>query len=620
MKKVKVTFLPEEVTVAVDAGSSVLAAAGHAGILIQAPCGGVATCGRCVVRIESGIWEPNDAEKRLLSAEELRRGLRLACQARLNQDTVISIPETSRIAKYQILVQGVESQVEVEPVVRKVFLRLPRPSLQDLRSDLARVVAGLGGPPVRFAADPAMLADAARRIRAADFRVTAVLSGSEIIEIEAGDTSSSCYGVAADIGTTTIVVYLLRLDTGEQVGLAAGPNPQARHGDDVISRIQFARADPDGLSTLQSLVRDGVNRLIEQARRAARVERNDIWEFVAVGNNCMAHLFLGVPPDGLATAPYLPAFTSPQETQASALGLSMNPRGRVYFLPGIAGFVGADTVGVILSTGLDSDGRLRAAVDIGTNGEVVVARRGALLAASGAAGPAFEGGRISSGMPAAPGAVDSVRIDGGVKVTTIADAPPRGICGSGLVDALAELRRLGVVNPAGRMLDRASLRGLDPRLAARLRNENTETSFELVGLDEGAADQPVRLTAQDVRQLQLAKAAIAAALSLLLARFGATSRDVDELLLAGAFGNYIRPESAVAIGLFPSIPLERIRPVGNAAGAGAKAALLSRSMRQKAEALASAVEYVELADQREFYERFAESMTLAPAEEPRAGP
>jgi uncharacterized 2Fe-2S/4Fe-4S cluster protein (DUF4445 family) len=614
MDQVKVTFLPDEVEVEVEPGTSVLGAAGQAGILIQAPCGGVATCGRCVVRVEEGAWEPNDAEKRLLPADELREGFRLACQARLSQDVVVFIPETSRIAKYQILVQGVASQVEVEPVVRKVFLRLPRPSLQDLRSDLARVIAGLGGPPIKFASDPKMLADAARRIRASDFQVTAVLSGSEIIEIESGDTSSACYGVAADIGTTTLVVYLVRLDTGEQVGLAAGPNPQARHGDDVISRIQFAHTDPDGLGTLQALVRDALNRLIEQARRGAGVERNDIWEFVAVGNSCMAHLFLGVSPDGLGMAPYLPAFSSAQRAQAAWLGLSINPRGRVYYLPGIAGFVGADTVGVILSTEIYKDGRLRAAVDIGTNGEVVVARQGALVAASGAAGPAFEGGRISSGMPAAPGAIDSVRINGGVKFTTIADAPARGICGSGLVDALAELRRIGVVTPNGRLLDRAAVLGLDESLAARLLSEDGEASFELVGKADGA-EEPVRLTAQDVRQLQLAKAAIAAALSVLLARFDAGPADVEELLLAGAFGNYIRPESGLAIGLFPSIPRERIRPVGNAAGAGAKMALLSAPLREKAEALAGSVEYVELADQPEFYERFADNMTLAPAAE-----
>jgi len=612
MPTIRVTFLPDGQTIEVEEGTSVLAAAAHIGLAIASPCGGNATCGRCQVRIEQGIWEPNQAEQRLLTPEELAQDFRLACQGRCSGDMVVFVPEFSRTAIHQIAVEGIGAEIEVDPAVRKIFLRLPAPSVQDLRSDFSRLLAGIGSPDLSLDSDPGFLREAATAIRRANFRVTAVVADSKVIAVEEGDTSADCYGAAVDIGSSTIVLYLIRLSTGERVAVAATPNPQSRHGEDVIARVQFARSQPDGTARLQGLVRDALNRLIGQACKQAQVLPAHIWEMVFVGNSCMTHLLLGIPPEGLGMAPYVPSFSCAQYVPASALGLRINPRARAYVLSGIAGFVGADTVGVILATRLWQDDGLRVAVDIGTNGEVVVASGGRLLAASGAAGPAFEGARISSGMPAVAGAIDTVRIEDDIIVTTIAGAPPRGICGSGLVDAAAELLRMGVVQPDGR-LGPAEPGALPAWLCARVHGKGAGASVELVSAKQSGG-KPVKLTARDFRELQLAKGAIAAAISLLLEKTGASYDDVSELLLAGAFGNYIRPASALAIGLLPPVPLERIRPVGNAAGSGAQVALLSRPLRRQAEEIARAVEYVELCDEPGFYDRFAELMALAPSQ------
>jgi uncharacterized 2Fe-2S/4Fe-4S cluster protein (DUF4445 family) len=616
MPKSKVTFLPDEQTAEVERGASILAAAGQLGLAIASPCGGNATCGRCQVRVEQGIWEPNEAEKRLLTSEELAQGFRLACQGHPVGEVVVVVPEFSRTAIHQIAVEGIGTQVEVEPAVRKVFLRLPPPSVRDLRSDLSRLLAGIGSPDLALDSNPEFLREAAAAIRRANFRVTAVVADSKVIAVEEGDTSAKCYGIAADIGTSTIVAYLMRLDTGERVAVAATPNPQSRHGEDVISRVQFTQTHPDGTARLQAQGRDALNRLIGQVCKQAGALPRDIWEFVFVGNSCMTHLLMGVAPQGLGMAPYVPAFSCAQHIPASSLGLIANPRARAYVLPGIAGFVGADTVGVILATRLWEGEGLRVAVDIGTNGEVVVGDGARLLAASGAAGPAFEGARISCGMPAVAGAIDTLKIADGFVLTTIAGARARGICGSGLVDAAAELLRAGVVQPDGR-LGAAEGAALPEWLSARVRGKGAGASVELVTAQESGS-RAIRLTAKDFRELQLAKAAIAAAISLLLDKIQASYHDVEELLLAGAFGNYIRPASALAIGLLPPVASERIRPVGNAAGAGAQIALLSLPLRRQAEHIAKSVEYVELCDEPGFYERFAEYMALAPSQ-PVAG-
>jgi uncharacterized 2Fe-2S/4Fe-4S cluster protein (DUF4445 family) len=556
---------------------------------------------------------------RHFNEEQLKKGCRLACQARPETDTVVEIPPGSRMTREKITVEGVEREVEVEPSLQKVFLRLPAPSLSDQRADLPRLLGALEGE-VSLPSDLSLLQALPDILRKKNFNVTAVLSGGELIEVEPGDTSGHLYGMAFDIGTTTIVGYLTRLHGGVEIAVGASMNPQVQFGDDVISRISYVSAEEDGLSRLQQKAIGAINEIIRESCHKTGIERERIYEMTAVGNTCMTHFLLGLNPASLATMPYVPVNTAPRTVAARELGIEINPRGRLHILPNIAGFVGADTVGVILAAGLEESRGLRVAVDIGTNGEVVVAKNGRLLTCSTAAGPAFEGARISQGMRAASGAIDRVDLVKGtsagevrLKIHTIGEEPAKGICGSGLVDAVAALRELGIVTPSGQMLEADSAPSSAAPFLSRIKQEKGLLRFVLVEGEETAAGEPVCITSRDVRELQLAKGAICAGILILLKEIGAAAEEVEEFLLAGAFGSYIRRESALAIGMLPAIPVERIRPIGNAAGAGAKLALVSRKMRRLAEEVARRVEYVELSERTDFYEQFTEAMKLAPA-------
>ncbi|MDH4179765.1 MAG: ASKHA domain-containing protein, partial [Armatimonadota bacterium] len=355
-----------------------------------------------------------------------------------------------------------------------------------------------------------------------------------------------------------------------------------------------------------------INDLVARASHEAGVSPQAIYEIAIVGNTCMSHLLLGVSPAGLGTVPFVPSFRSSQTVRAASLGIDVNPEGSIYVAPNIGSFVGADTVGVILAGELDRGDGLRIAVDIGTNGEIVVAKGGELYACSTAAGPAFEGAKISCGMRASVGAIDAVRIDDEVDCHVIGDVRPRGLCGSGLVDAIAELVRVGAVAETGRMLTREEASALPEKVRERLVENEDGMEFVLARAGEAYADEPLTLTARDVRETQLAKAAIYGGMELMLHQVGASPGDVAQLLLAGAFGNYIRRESALAIGLIPSVAAERIVSIGNAAGVGARLMLCSLSERRRAQEIARSTQHVELSEREGFYDRFADAMMLRP--------
>jgi uncharacterized 2Fe-2S/4Fe-4S cluster protein (DUF4445 family) len=615
MADIKLTFKPEEREVRVPARqATIVQAAAEAGIIIQTPCGGLQRCGKCAVRFLAGAPAPTPAERKLLSREALRQGMRLSCVSRPAADGVIEVPAAARVVRPRILVEGVGRELALVPNVRKVYLELPPPSLEDQRSDLSRLITALGGLSTN-SLSLALLRELPGVLRGADFRATSVLIGDHLVGVEPGDTANRSYGLAFDVGTTTVVGYLLDLNSGGRLGVASGVNPQARHGDDVISRVQFATTRPEGLATLQARIVECLNQLTARVCQQAGISPESVYEMTAVGNTCMMHLLLGLSVAGLAGSPFVPVVAAGQELEAAQLGLRLHPRARLRVLPNIAGFVGADTVGVILATELESSKGLRIAVDIGTNGEVVVAQEGRLLACSTAAGPAFEGARIQQGMPAAAGAIDRIEVEGDeLLIHTLEEAPARGLCGSGVIDAVAALLRLGLITESGRLLDPESEEAarLPEKVRSRLRRNGNGSEFVLVEAAQGAEGVPVCLTARDVREVQLGKSAICAGIGYLLAEVGARPSEVEELLLAGAFGSYIRRESAVAIGLLPELPLERIRSVGNAAGSGAQLALLSVPLREKAERIAREAGYVEISDRREWYDLFAELMRFRP--------
>ncbi|MCX5683512.1 MAG: ASKHA domain-containing protein [Planctomycetota bacterium] len=611
----RVIFEPDGRTLSVPHGQTLLAAAQQAGVHINAPCGGTGTCSGCRVIIPHHPPPPSEACLRELTREELGRNLRLACQIRVEGDLRVVIPEETRLGDQKILIDGVGRSVPLAPNVRKLEVHLPPPAVEDQRSDADRLLDGLAdGGLSGLAIDLKVTRELPERLRELEFNAAAVVIGRDVVWLDKPSTAEACYGVALDIGTTTLVGYLVDLVTGRQVAVAGRANPQAAYGDDVIARIEFCGREKDGARTLQGLVVGALNEIVAEVCRKAGIKSTAVYEATVVGNTTMNHLFLKLPTGPIARAPFVAASASAHEVDAKDLGLKIHPRGRVYTAPLIAGFVGADTVGVILATGMHESDRLRLAIDIGTNGEIVLGTRERLLACSTAAGPAFEGARIRYGMRAATGAIDRVDLDGGRLVLhTIDDAPAVGLCGTGLIDAVAALVAAGVVNSTGLM--QAAGGSVRPALARRITGTGGDTGFVLATKGETQSGHPILLTQRDVREVQLAKGAMAAGIETLLAEFGAGAEDVEEVLLAGAFGNFIRPDKARAIGLIPPLPLERVKFVGNAAGAGARMLLLSRDLRRVADDVARGVEHVELSRRPDFQARFAEAMFF-----PAAGP
>ncbi len=607
-----VVFEPDGRAVRTEGGRTVLEVAREAGLALNAPCGGTGTCGGCRVVIPDDPPPASESCRRILSGEERGRNLRLACQVRVRGDLRVVIPPETRLHDQKVLTEGAERSVVLDPAARKVTVRLPEPGIADPRSDETRLLDALaeaGETDLRV--DLKVLRELPTLARRADWQLAVVIVGDSVVHVARPARAAACYGLAVDVGTTTLAGYLVDLGTGRTVAVAGRTNPQTAYGDDVVARIEFAGRKRGGLKTLQGLVADAVNEMVAEVCRKAQIRPNVIYEVAAVGNTTMNHLLLKLPVEAIGRAPFVAASTAGREVPAREAGLKIHRRGRLYTAPLIGSFVGADTVAVILATGMHERPGLRLAIDVGTNGEIVLGTPERLLACSTAAGPAFEGARIRYGMRAAAGAIDRVDVaKGDLRVHTIEDAPPVGLCGTGLIDAVAALLETGVVTPTGQML-RAEDLSDRPALAARAVGADGDAGVVLATAEESGVEHPILLTQRDVREVQLAKGAIAAGIASLLEEFGAGPEEIDEVLLAGAFGNLIRPEHARAIGLIPDVSLDRVRFVGNAAGAGARMLLVSRALRQTSEDVARGVEHVELSQRPGFHERFAEAMLFA---------
>ncbi|MBC7287530.1 MAG: DUF4445 domain-containing protein [Armatimonadetes bacterium] len=583
-------------------------AAGRAAVFISQPCGGRGSCGKCVVRcVEGNFSEPTAAEVRALGSERLAEGYRLACQARILGAATVEVPDTSRTLERKEISLILSRRFEFQPNVFECVVQVEPASITSQRADLDRLRAALTR---RFALPPSLTAlrSVPRAVRDAggSVRVTAV--NGRIVSVSPTGHPSGAFGAAVDLGTTTVVGYLFDLTTGDYLASATSYNPQARHGADVISRINYAMTSPDGLAELHREAIEVVNRVIAEAATTARLSLREIYEVTVVGNTCMHHLFLGVDPRYLGTSPYVPVLSEATEAEARDLGLDIHPSGNVFVLPVVAGFVGADTVAVILATELMQRPYPALAIDIGTNGEIALWTGKELLVASCAAGPAFEGAQIRDGVRAMPGAIEKVeRGDDDIRLHTIGNLPAIGICGSGLFDAVAVLLDLGAIDASGRLAD--AVDGLPKGVAARIKPMGNERCVVLARAEETAGQRAVVLTQTDIRQVQLAKGAVRAAVELLLEHAGMTPDDLGEVLLAGAFGNYVNPLSILRMGLLPpKLDASRVHGVGNAAGAGAALALLSLGERQKAQEIARQAQHVELFTSPRFQDVFAEAM------------
>ena len=490
--------------------------------------------------------QPNENDKAALSPEEIAKGVRLACHTEINRDMTIEVPASSRFLGQRILAEGISRDCPLEPCV--------------------------------------------------------VLDSSDKIGL--------LHGAAFDIGTTTIVGALLDLSNGKQVAVSSRANPQIPLGDDVIARISHAGRD-GGLKLLRKLVLDCVNEMIAEMCKHAGIQPTSVYEVTFVGNTTMNHILLGINPSQLAQAPYHAVLLESRRVSAQEMGINIRPSGHVYTMANIAGFVGGDTVGMILAAAMHEYDGIQLALDIGTNGEIVLGGKNRLIACSTAAGPAFEGARIKHGMRASSGAIEKVFFDGDVHIHVIGNKKPRGLCGSGVLDTLAALIDAGIVDETGRLLPPDELPASVPdKLKRRVVELDGQRAFVLTGADESGREGPVIFTQRDIREVQLGKAAIYAGTKIMLREYGVPVDGVHRILLAGAFGNYVRARSVIRIGLLPQVPESRVEFIGNAAGTGARMVLAGRTCRATSEQIARQTEYVELAGRPDFQMEFAEAMAF----------
>ena len=602
MRKLQVTYLPSGKTAHVPEGTTLFNAAHWAGLPIESTCGGRGTCGKCKVRVVEGIHEPTPADHRKLPGQELDSGWRLSCQLAVSVDAVCEVPNLQVTPKAATM--GVGRFVLLEPNVQKVLVAVEPPSLEDARSHIRRLLDALDAEGLEPTFGPAVLPRLALAMRDEPTEVTATIVGEHLVDVEAGDTSGTMFGVSLDIGTTTVVATLVDLTTGAAAAVESTINRQAPFGADVIARMGHAMTGPQAIDDLRAAALDTVNGLLESVCATGGVALEDVYEVVVVGNATMLHLFLGVDPRSIALSPFVATFLEPQDLRASELGVEIHPDGRVALFPSIGAYVGADIVGDVVATGLAREEAVRLLVDIGTNGEIVCGSSERAVATAAPAGPAFEGGQILHGMRATEGAIEGVVLDeDGVRLQVIGgDVAPRGICGSGLIDAVAQLRLAGLLRDNGILLSRDEATLAGHPLAGRLVDRDGIRAFELA---EG-----VLLTQLDVRELQSAKGAIATGIEVAMDALGVGAEDLDEVMLAGSFGTYIDPESARVLGLVPPVPVERIRAVGNAASEGAKMALMSFREREVAFELPAFVEYLELSGAPDFNDRFIRNLAF----------
>jgi len=614
-REAAVTFQPAGRTVRAGEAARIVEAAALAGLALDMPCGGEGTCGKCRVIVREGAGEPGPVERRTFTPEELQQGFRLACQSLVAGPMVVEIPPGSLLVsglKILTRTQG-PAAFAPDPAVWKRYVELPRPDRTSDAADLARLQHALGP----LEADLDVLRELPRLVREADFRGTAVVADGALVDFEPGDTQSAGYAVAVDVGTTTLVAMLVDLGTGEEAAITSRLNPQTAFGEDVLSRILYTQQNPQGLGELHGAVSGAIDEMIGLVAEQAGIDRRQIYEVTCSGNTTMQQLLCRIDPRHLGEVPFVPATSGRVLVPAARLGLGIHPRGRAYVMPSIGGFVGGDTVSGILATGLADASGPTLLVDIGTNGEIVLAAGGKLSAASTAAGPAFEGARIMHGMRASVGAIEKVAVDGRLRIHVIGGALPVGLCGSALIDVAAEMLRHGLLTPDGRLRPPDDLpQDCLADLRSRVVLYKDKAAFVLVPGDQSGTGSPVLLTQQDFRELQLASGAIRAGIVILLGRAGLSPDDLEAVLVAGGFGNFIRRGNAQRIGLLPGrIPRDRIRYQGNTSLAGARLVAVSRQARQIAEDLAARTEHVDLSRDPDFRWAFAEAM-LFPSEDP----
>ncbi len=639
-----VIFMPAGRRGRVTPGQSLLDAARQVGVEIESICGGRLTCGKCKVVVEHGrfpkhaitstadhLTPPGDEEVALLARMGVNGDGRLACAACVTGDVLVFVPDESRAHKQVIRKSATERVIEVNPAVRQVYVEVDEAELGEHRGDWGRLQAALARQwqLTELTIDLLALRKLQERLRAGKWKVTVILwQEREVIDVLPG-YHEGIVGLAVDIGSTTIAGHLCDLRTGAILATESTMNPQVVYGEDLMSRVSYAMTHKDGLEKMHTAVIETLNKLAARAAKETGLQSRDIHEMVVVGNTTMMHIFLGINPQELGGAPFALANREAMDVKARELGLRLHPAANVHILPAEAGHVGADNVAVLLAEEPYNQDEMMLIVDVGTNAEIVLGNRERLFSASSPTGPAFEGAQISYGMRAAPGAIERVRIDPETKIARFrvigearwSDAWPvgeaaleaqpahlaAGICGSGIIEAVAELFVVGILMPDGRF---------NPTLEhhPRMQWHGRKGAYILATAEQSANGQPILVTQDDVRNIQLAKAALYAGCKLLMGRAGVER--VDRILLAGAFGSYIDPQYAMILGLIPDCDLARVTAVGNAAGDGARIALLNREKRLEGQRVAKEVTYLETAVHPNFQDEFVAALHLPHARDP----
>lgn len=594
-----IDFEPIGQRVPCTSGDTILAATQQAGIMLNVTCGGEGICGHCLVRVMAGaISPPNQNEESTLGVDQVNDNWRLACQAKILGDTRIHIPPESLATAQRMQTEGQDLHVDLDPAVRSLDIHLPPPNINDLRSDASRLRDALNLPDLYIPLP--VLQTLSNDLRAHAFHVNVFLRASSVVGIRPPGISG--LGFAVDLGTTKLAGYLVDLTSGETLASAGAMNPQIAFGEDVMARISHTMSKPEGGRQLRTVIVDALNDLARNL--CSRIDRPpcDIVDVVVVGNTAMHHLFLGLPVRQLGLAPYVPAESAALDIPASEIGFDFAPGANVHLLPNIAGFVGADHVAMLLGSGMLERKGIVLGMDIGTNTEISLIANGKHYACSTASGPAFEGAHIRHGMRAAPGAIEKVLIrDGKIRLQTIDNQPAVGLCGSGILDLVSQMLKAGMINSRG-VLDGS-------RDNLRIRNGGHGLEFVVVSAEENHGRE-ITFSRSDINEIQLAKGAIRTGMHILLQKAGVKEQDIDAIVIAGAFGTYLDVQSGIDIGMFPHLEKERFVQVGNAAGTGARLALLSTVIRKQAVTVARHVNYVELTAEKDFPRLFAKSLLL----------
>ncbi|MEG1336090.1 MAG: ASKHA domain-containing protein, partial [Clostridiales bacterium] len=617
MEKIQVNIMPENLQVEVEKGSTILEAAQVAGISIKSSCGGQGTCGRCAVKILEGKVSGGEGN---LSKAKKDEGYILGCTAVIETPITVDIPESSRLHEHQVLLddsaEGVLKESTLDdlgsddaPMVKKVQLTLSEPTLTENASDFSRLSTELKN---NLSVDEITISyetlkTLPKKVREQNWKITVTClmqdNSAEIVLVEAGHLDTPPYGIALDIGTTTVVAALVDLASGKMLRQAGTFNRQANMGDDVISRIVYTEEEKDGLQKIQDVILETVNDLIDEVCEGEGILADELSVMMVAANTTMIHLFLGIESSFIRREPYIPGAAYVPVIKAKELGLHMNTNAGVTCFPAVASYVGGDIVSGALLTGIEKQEEIWLFIDIGTNGEMVLGNNEWLMCCACSAGPAFEGGGITFGMRAMDGAIEKVEIDKdndfSVSYATVNNADPVGICGSGLIDCLSKLRKAGIIDRQGKMQEVDTW---------RMRKGSDGPEFVLASATESGIDQDVLITEADVQNLIRAKAAVYAGIRVMLNKMQLPIEVISKILIGGGFGNYLNLSDSIRIGLLPDMPSEQYDFIGNSSLKGAYKALLSRNTFNHSVELGKSLTYLELSDGNDFYDEYVQAM------------